>query len=155
MAKPSAEAPRRWAEEAESTDDAPLAELFRAVDNPQPLSAAALARVHDRLGSKLASPATRRMRELVMAVGMVLLGSSLALAGWGASEWVIGRSQEEPQLVPKTAAQPVARAPGGAHLPKKSQLAVAAPAAEEPAPATSSSGSDAPLEPTASKATAT
>ena len=154
MAKPSAEALRRWAEEAASSDDAPLAELFRAVDNPQPLSAAALARVHDRLGSKLASPVARRMRELVMAIGMVLLGSSLALAGWGATEWVIGRSQEAPQPVPKAAAQSVARARSGAHLPKKNPLASAAPAAEEPAPA-SSSGSVAPLEPNVTQTTAT
>ena len=145
MAKPSAEAPRRWSAKPEAETDAALSELFRAVADPRPLSPVDLARVHDRLGSKVASPAARRMRELFMAGGMVMLGSSLALAGWGASEWVMGRSQKAQPLVPKTAAQQVARTASGAPRPKEKQLAVAVPRAEEPAPG-SSAAAGAPLE---------
>ncbi|HEY3254378.1 MAG TPA: hypothetical protein VGJ91_10530, partial [Polyangiaceae bacterium] len=123
MAKPSAEAPRRWAEGSASGDDARLSELFRAVHNPQPLPSAALARVHDQLGFKRhALNLSRRARELVMALGMLVLGSSLALAGWGASEWLVGRSQRARPLAPETAAPKA----GGTHrdrqrlIPEKS-----------------------------------
>ena len=107
MAKPSAEEPCRWAEESAASDDAGLAALFQAVNAPRPLPPTALARVRDRLRTKPRSRVSRHTRELVMAASMLLLGSSLAVAGWGASEFLSGRSQHAPQLAPKTAAQQV------------------------------------------------
>ena len=45
MAKPSAEAPRRWSAKPEAETDAALSELFRAVADPRPLSPVDLAPV--------------------------------------------------------------------------------------------------------------
>ena len=155
MAKASADPPRRWSEESEAGDDARLTELFRAVGDPEPLPSALLARVHERLETKRRTPQlSRRMRELVMAGSMLLLGSSLALAGWGASEWLIGRSQREPQPAPETAADKAARALNDRHRPPAKQPALAPPELAQSAPV-SSSESDAPLLPNAAKAKAT
>jgi len=135
MAKPRAEAPRRWAAEPESSDEARLAELFRSVPEPRPLSAAELARVRTRLGSKRHTlHLSRRMRELVMAMSMVLLGSSLALAGWGASVWLVGRSQSPEQPAAATAAHRATPAQDGRRRQAPTALAPAAPVASETAP---------------------
>jgi hypothetical protein len=57
------------------------------------LSAAALARIHARVrGRRALAPTTRRLREVVMAGVMLLAGSSLAIAGWGAHDWWQERS---------------------------------------------------------------
>ena len=154
MAKASADPPRRWSEESDAGDDARLTELFRAVGDPEPLPSAALARVHERLESKRrTSQLSRRMRELVMAGSMLLLGSSLALAGWGASEWLIGRSQRAPQPAPETAAGKAARTLNGHRGPKGKQPAHAPPEPEASAPV-SSSESGAPVAPNAANAKA-
>src|SRR6187431_715320 len=154
MAKASADPPRRWSGESEAGDDARLTELFRAVGDPEPLPSAALARVHERLESKRrTSQLSRRMRELVMAGSMLLLGSSLALAGWGASEWLIGRSQRAPQPAPETAAGKAARTLNGHRGPKGKQPAHAPPEPEASAPV-SSSESGAPVAPNAANAKA-
>src|SRR4051794_31335636 len=88
MNKPTVQAPRPWVEAPHASDEAGLGALFRAVKPAEPLPAAALARVHERLG---VAPRTwsvgRRLREAVLACVMLLAGSSLALAGWGVSEW--------------------------------------------------------------------
>ncbi|HET7539800.1 MAG TPA: hypothetical protein VFK05_08005 [Polyangiaceae bacterium] len=111
MAKPRAEASRRWTEEPRSSADARLGELFRAVTAPRPLPAAELARVRERLGAKRHTrQLSRRVRELVLAASMLLLGSSLALAGWGASVWLSGRSQGSVQPAAATAAHRAAPA---------------------------------------------
>src|SRR6187431_2827818 len=139
MAKASAEPPRRWSEESEAGDDARLTELFRAVADPEPLPSAVLARVHERLRSKRrTSPVSRRMRELVMAGGMLLLGSSLALASWGVSEWLVGRSQRAPQPAPETAARKAARALNDRRQLEAKELAFAPPELERTAPVTNS-----------------
>jgi len=150
MAKPNAKAPRRWAEESEASEDAALAELFRAVGDPKPMPPEALARVHDRLGFKRASRLSRRMRELVMAGGMLLLGSSLALAGWGASEWLSGRSQRVQQPAPETAARKAAHAPSAGQRPAGNKRETRFEPQE--APPIASSGSEPPFEPNATKA---
>lgn len=154
MAKASAEPPRRWTEESEAGDDARLTQLFRAVADPQPLPSAVLARVHGRLRSKQrTSQLSRRMRELVMAGGMLLLGSSLALAGWGVSEWLVGRSQRASQPASETAAGKAAHALNDRRRPKAKEQALAPPDPEEAAPVASSE-SDAPAPLNAAKAKA-
>lgn len=117
MVKPSVDAPLRWAEGSQAGEDARLTELFRAVEAPAPLPAAALRRVRERLGAdRSMSRSARRLRELVMATSMLLFGSSLALAGWGASEWLSGRSQSTRQPASETAPRRVVPTPSAQHL---------------------------------------
>jgi hypothetical protein len=100
MTKPNVEAPQRWTDDDSASVEGRLGELFRAVEGPAPLSPAALAQVHARLGSaRHSSGMRRRFREAVLASVMLLAGSSLALAGWGVSEWWTGRARRlEPAL---------------------------------------------------------
>src|SRR5450432_4052599 len=94
MPKPLLDAPPRWADE---TGGARLPELFRAVSEPEPLSAARLARVHDRLiAARSTSRLPRRLREALLAAVMLVAGSSLAVASWGASEWLNRRTSRAP-----------------------------------------------------------
>jgi TolA-binding protein len=94
---------RPWADDEASSADAGIGELFRSVSEPKPLSAAALARIHARLrGRHTISPMGRRLREIVMASMMLLAGSSLAVAGWGAHDW--WRERTRTQAVPSEAA---------------------------------------------------
>jgi hypothetical protein len=94
MTKANIEPPRRWADAPDSADEGRLGELFRSVVEPKPLSAAALARIERRLkGRRAISPLNRRLREVVMACIMLLAGSSLALAGWGAQQWWQARAR--------------------------------------------------------------
>jgi TolA-binding protein len=94
MTKPLVEAPPRWTDDDSASVEGRLGELFRSVEKPVPLSPAALARVHARLGSaRRASGMRRRFREVALAGLMLLAGSSIALAGWGVSEWWTGRGQ--------------------------------------------------------------
>lgn len=97
MGKPIVEPPVPWADAGDADAEPRLGQLFRAVPEPRPLSAATLAGVHDRLGATgHFSSARRRLRELVLAGGMLIAGSSLALASWGVAEWWNGRSQPAP-----------------------------------------------------------
>lgn len=88
MSKPTIKAPVPWVEAANASDEAPLGELFRSVKPAQPLPVAALAQVREQLRmAPRSSLFQRRLREAVLACVMLLAGSSLALAGWGVSEW--------------------------------------------------------------------
>ena len=88
MTKPIVKAPERWTDDDSASVEGRLGELFRSVEKPAPLSPAALAQVHARLGSaRRSSSLRRRVREAVLAGVMLLAGSSLAVAGWGVSEW--------------------------------------------------------------------
>jgi tetratricopeptide (TPR) repeat protein len=96
---------------------------------------------------------SRHTRELLMAAGMLLLGSSLAVAGWGASEFLGGRSQRAQQLAPPIAAQRVGR-PSSEGRPSNGQMPLATPLEiQRPAPVSSAIGST--LEPNAAKPAAT
>ncbi len=88
MTKPTVETPRRWVDDPNASGDGRLGALFGAVEPAEPLSPAALAHVHARLGvARRTSLFQRRMREAVLACVMLLAGSSLAVAGWGVTEW--------------------------------------------------------------------
>ncbi|HEY3668774.1 MAG TPA: hypothetical protein VGL19_22405 [Polyangiaceae bacterium] len=130
MTKPTELSPARWADVEESTSDARLGELFRAVSEPAPLSAATLARVHARLGSRRhSSLLPRRLREAALATVMLLAGSSLAVAGWGVKEW-LSASLHRAEPAPGGAAP---RSAGSLHPRKHAAL----PAPRPAAPATS------------------
>jgi len=74
------------------------------------------------------SRSARRARELILAFSMLLLGSSLALAGWGASVWLGGRSQSIAQPASVTAPR---KAGNTASAPRqKSAPAPLAPSSE-------------------------
>ena len=106
MAKAPLEAPRAWVDEPSDTGNGVLGKLLRGVAEPEPLSAATLAQIHARLGKPRASRSSRRARELVLAGAMLLAGASVALAGWGVSNWVAARRHAA--LPPPTAANSAA-----------------------------------------------
>jgi hypothetical protein len=104
MNKPIVEAPERWTDDDSASVEGRLGELFRSVEKPLPLSPAALARVHARLGSaRHSSGMRRRFREVALACVMLLAGSSLALAGWGVNEWWAGRARRPPRVLESSA----------------------------------------------------
>jgi hypothetical protein len=105
MTKPIVQAPERWTDDDSASVDGRLGELFRSVEKPVPLSPAALAQVHARLGSvRQSSGVRRRIREAVLAGTMLLAGSSLAVAGWGVNEWWTSRSGHLERALPSSAA---------------------------------------------------
>ena len=148
-----AAAPGRWVDSPSSSGDGRLGALFSAVEPAEPLSAAALAQVHACLGVKRRSSLLqRRTRELVLASVMLLAGSSLAVAGWGVSEWWSAR--REPSL---GGAAPVASALVASKrlaAPHKSLAVVPAPSvsaafSEVPAPEAPAPESEAAVAPRA------
>ena len=128
MAKAPIEAPRAWVDEPSDTGDGAIGRLLRGVPEPEPLSAAALAQVHARLGkSRSASRTSRRAREVVLAFVMLLAGASVALAGWGVSDWVAARRRGAAESLPgMTAVSPSAPAVSPSVV---AAVPVAAPAA--------------------------
>ena len=142
-------APERWVDEPSSGADGQLGALFRAVKPAEPLSAVALARVHARLGvARRSSVFPRRVREAVLASVMLMAGSSLALAGWGVSEWWSARR------APNRAA-PVANALGPSkHVvaPRKLLVPAATPVASVTPPEVSAPESDEAVAPRAATA---
>jgi hypothetical protein len=105
MTKPIVQAPERWTDDDSASVEGRLGELFRSVEKPIPLSPAALAQVHARLGSaRHSSGMRRRVREAVLAGVMLLAGSSLAVAGWGVNEWWTGRAGRPEHALPSSAA---------------------------------------------------
>lgn len=110
MTKPTVEAPRRWVDDPNTGDHGRLGALFRAVQPTEPLSAAALARVHARIGrAPRTSAVQRRVREAVLAGVMLVLGSSLAVAGWGVTEWWGARRAAAPSSAPVVGALAVGK----------------------------------------------
>ena len=124
MTKPIVEAPERWTDDDSASVEGRLGELFRSVEKPVPLSPAALARVHARLGSaRQSSGMRRRIREAVLAGTMLLAGSSLAVAGWGVNEWWSGRVRQPERALPSGASMS-----GALQASKRSAPQVARPA---------------------------
>jgi TolA-binding protein len=108
MTKPIVDAPARWTDSPTAMGNGGLGELLRAVEAPTALSAAALAQVHARLrASRSSSSVPRRVREAVLAGVMLMAGSSLAVAGWGVTEWWSGRVQHQPRALVGPGAAPV------------------------------------------------
>ena len=138
MTKPTVEAPQRWVDAPNADGDGLEGALFRAVPPAEPLSAAALSLVHARLGTgRRTSPVQRRLREAVLAGVMLLAGSSLALAGWGVTEWWSAR--REPALARttpgvSTVAPKQTRARRAAAVPLQTAAPSASAALPEPAP---------------------
>ena len=92
MAKVPVEAPRPWVDDTSNSAEGRLGELFRSVAEPKPLSAATLAQIHTQFDRpRMRSPMQRRFREASLAFVMLLAGSSLAIAGWGVTDWWRGR----------------------------------------------------------------
>lgn len=103
MTKLIVEAPQRWTDDDSASVEGRLGELFRAVEEPAPLSPAALARVHARLGSaRHSSGMRRRFREAMLASVMLLAGGSVAFAGWGVSEWWTSRGQRAGRVLERS-----------------------------------------------------
>ena len=135
MAKAPFEAPRAWVDEPSDTGDGAIGKLLRGVAEPDPLSAAALAQIHARLGKPRASRRARRAREFTLAAAMLLTGASVALAGWGVSEWVAARRH-----APAEGPAPTAAAPRAVPTQSQRTIAKAAPIATPEAPLISDTG---------------
>jgi hypothetical protein len=118
MTKPIVEAPQRWTDDDSASVEDRLGELFRSVERPAPLSPAALAQVHARLGSaRRSSGMRRRLREAMLAGVMLLSGSSLAVAGWGVNEWWAGRARR-PERALESGAPATSASHPGKHTPQ-------------------------------------
>jgi TolA-binding protein len=134
MTKPIVKAPERWTDDDSASVEGRLGELFRSVEKPVPLSPAALARVHARLGSaRHSSGMRRRVREAVLAGVMLLAGSSLAVAGWGVNEWWTGRAERHERAL-QSGTSIAGTGTGALHASKRSAPQVAqqtSPAAPE------------------------
>lgn len=114
---------QRWASEPEHPGvDAELGELFRALPDEGPMSAAALGAVGRRLNAGASRRAARRTRVLVLAAAVLCSATGAALARWG-----------EPLLaavLPPTASP--SAAPSAARAPQRPVRNAAPPAAPVP-----------------------